>query len=106
LVVFKAQATNKDKSMGLSNIVLHTIALNKLRHHNIEYRSGKVGADEIGLLQISDSLFPTGMYAMSNGLDRYFYNKKVRNASQVCDLIKVFLTQQIGPTDCVNAYSL
>ena len=81
--------------------------MNELDHHNREYRTKNVGADEIGLLQLSDSLFPTGMYTMSNGLETYFYDKKVRNASQVHDLIRVFLTQQIGPTDCValgNSY--
>lgn len=70
-------------------------------------KSEKVSIDEISVLQLSDSLFPTGMYTMSNGLETYFYDKKIRSASQVRDLIKVFLTQQVGPVDCVaigNSY--
>ena len=27
----------------------------------------------VGLLQLSDSFFPSGMYTMSNGLESYFY---------------------------------
>ena len=54
----------------------------------------------IGLLQLSDSFFPSGMYTMSNGLESYFYRKKVRNANQLHELIKVYLEQQIGPADC------
>lgn len=54
----------------------------------------------VGLLQLSDSFFPSGMYTMSNGLESYFYRKKVRNANQLINLIQVFLEQQIGPSDC------
>lgn len=70
-------------------------------------KSEKVSIDEISVLQLSDSLFPTGMYTMSNGLETYFYDKKIRSANQVRDLTKVFLTQQVGPVDCVaigNSY--
>lgn len=54
----------------------------------------------VGLLQLSDSFFPSGMYTMSNGLESYFYRKKVKNANQLINLIQVFLEQQIGPSDC------
>lgn len=37
---------------------------------------------------------------MSNGLESYFYRRKVRNANQLHDLMRVFLEQQIGPSDC------
>ena len=37
---------------------------------------------------------------MSNGLESYFYRKKIRNANQLISLIQVFLEQQIGPSDC------
>ena len=70
-------------------------------------KSEKVSIDEISLLQFSDTFFPTGMYTMSNGLETYFYDKKIRTANQVRDLIKVFLIQHVGPTDCValaNSY--
>lgn len=67
----------------------------------------KVGIGEVSLLQLSDSFFPTGMYTMSNGLETYFYSKKVKGTDQVRHLIKVYLTQQVGPADCValgNSY--
>ena len=31
--------------------------------------------DDVSLLQLSDSFFPTGLYANSNGLELLFYNK-------------------------------
>jgi urease accessory protein len=62
---------------------------------------------EIAMLQISDSFFPTGMYSTSSGLETFFYQKKVRNAAELQQLLKVYLQNQIGPADCValgNAY--
>ncbi|HET7391309.1 MAG TPA: urease accessory UreF family protein, partial [Nitrososphaeraceae archaeon] len=75
--------------------------------HAITTTIEKVGIDEVSLLQLSDSFFPTGMYTMSNGLETYFYSKKVKGTDQVRDLIKVYLIQQVGPADCValgNSY--
>lgn len=62
---------------------------------------------EINMLQISDSIFPTGMYSTSSGLETFFYQKKIRNAEELQQLIKVYLKYQIGPADCValgNSY--
>lgn len=59
------------------------------------------------MLQISDSIFPTGMYSTSSGLETFFYQKKIRNAEELQQLIKVYLKYQIGPADCValgNSY--
>jgi len=56
---------------------------------------------ELGELQLSDSFFPTGIFAASNGLEFLFTEKKIRNASDLAEIIRVNITQQIGPSDCV-----
>ena len=64
--------------------------------------------NEISMLQISDSFFPTGMYSTSSGLEALFYSRrKIVNADDLRELIKVYLECQIGPADCSalgNAY--
>ncbi|HYA83844.1 MAG TPA: urease accessory UreF family protein [Candidatus Bathyarchaeia archaeon] len=64
--------------------------------------------NEISMLQISDSFFPTGMYSTSSGLEALFYSgRKITNADDLRELIKVYLECQIGPADCSalgNAY--
>lgn len=67
----------------------------------------KTSIEEISILQLSDSFFPTGMYATSNGLEALFYSKKIKHANELRDLIKVYVEYQIGPTDCTalgNSY--
>lgn len=63
---------------------------------------------DLGMLQLSDSFFPTGMYTTSSGLEAIFYGgKKKMSADELRDLIKVFIESQIGPADCTalcNAY--
>jgi urease accessory protein len=56
--------------------------------------------EEISILQLSDSFCPTGMYTTSNGLETLFYSKKIKNANELRDLIKVYVQHQIGPADC------
>jgi urease accessory protein len=63
-----------------------------------------VGLAELGILQLSDSFFPTGMYATSNGLEAMYYAKKMRNVQELRSLLEVYIGQQVGPTDC-NAVS-
>lgn len=57
--------------------------------------------EELGVLQLSDSFFPTGIFAGSNGLEYLFSKKKISGVSEITELIKIQITQQIGPTDCV-----
>jgi urease accessory protein len=67
----------------------------------------KITTEEVSILQLSDSFFPTGMYAMSNGLEALFYARKIKHPNELLDIIKVYLEHQIGPTDCAalgNSY--
>ena len=62
---------------------------------------------DISIMQLADSFFPTGLYTTSNGLEYLFHQKEIKNSNDLFNLIKTFITQQIGPTDCValgNAY--
>ena len=56
---------------------------------------------ELGELQLADSFFPTGMFASSNGLEFLFTGKKIQNASDLAEIIRINITQQIGPSDCI-----
>lgn len=53
------------------------------------------------MMQLSDSFFPTGMFAMSHGLETLFYQNKIRNARQLQGLVKSCIKMQIGVADCV-----
>jgi urease accessory protein len=69
--------------------------------------TNEISEYEINMLQLSDSFFPTGMYSTSSGLETFFYQKKIQNAAELQQLLKVYLENQIGPTDCValgNSY--
>ena len=52
-------------------------------------------------MQLSDSFFPTGIYATSNGLEFLFIEKKIHGMEDLIKLIEINITQQIGPSDCV-----
>ena len=63
--------------------------------------------EEISMLQLGDSFFPTGMYTTSSGLETLFYDKRIRSRKEIFEFITVCLTYQIGPADCAalsNAY--
>lgn len=62
---------------------------------------------DINLLQLSDSFFPTGLYSTSSGLETFFYQKRIRTATELKQLLTIYLQNQIGPADCValgNSY--
>lgn len=68
----------------------------------------KISIDELSIMELCDSFFPTGMYTMSNGLEAIFYSdKKINGAKGLRDLIRVYVEHQIGPADCAalgNSY--
>lgn len=57
--------------------------------------------EQLGIMQLSDSFFPSGLYATSNGLEILIHDRKIKNANELRELIKVFQRQQVGPADCV-----
>lgn len=56
---------------------------------------------EISVMQLSDSFFPTGIFATSNGLEFLFLRKKIQGTRDIIHFIKTCMTQQIGPLDCI-----
>lgn len=56
---------------------------------------------DLGMMQISDSFFPTGLYANSNGLESVFQNNKKITHLEVGRIVETQLKQQIGPTDLI-----
>jgi len=63
--------------------------------------STTITVEDLSFLQLSDSFFPTGLYTTSNGLEHLFYDKNRKlSYSEISDFIKVYLVQQVGPTDC------
>lgn len=70
-------------------------------------REGSYLVEEISMLQLGDSFFPTGMYTTSSGLETLFYDKRIRTKEEILEFITVCLKYQIGPADCAalsNAY--
>ena len=63
--------------------------------------------DEVSMLQLGDSFFPTGMYTTSSGLETLFYDGRIKTKQEIIEFITVCLQYQIGPADCAalsNAY--
>jgi len=58
-------------------------------------------SEQLAIMQLSDSFFPSGLYATSNGLEILAHDRKIKNVDELQKLITVFLRQQIGPADCV-----
>ncbi len=56
---------------------------------------------DLGMIQMSDSFFPTGLYANSNGLESIFQNNKKMTHLEIRKIIEIQLKQQTGPTDLV-----
>ncbi len=60
-----------------------------------------VGLEDLGMLQLSDSFFPSGLYTTSSGLEALYYStRKITKTDDLYELIKVYLEHQIGPADC------
>lgn len=56
---------------------------------------------DLGMMQMSDSFFPTGLYANSNGLESIFQNNKKITHLEVAGIIETQIRQQVGPTDLI-----
>jgi len=57
--------------------------------------------EDLAVMQLSDSFFPTGLYATSNGLEFLFSNNEIKGIEDIKNMIKVNIEQQIGPSDCI-----
>lgn len=63
---------------------------------------------DLGLLQLSDSFFPTGLYSTSSGLEALVSEESVSD-ERLYRFIVTQIEQQLGPCDCValmNAINL
>jgi urease accessory protein len=66
-------------------------------------RGRMVGREALlGLMQLSDSFFPTGMYTMSSGLEALFLAGEVTKPRDFERLADSYLRMQVGPADCVG----
>jgi urease accessory protein len=66
----------------------------------------KIDNEDISILQLSDSFFPTGLYATSSGLEALLQEKKL-TSKDISQFISIYLRQIMGPADCIalgNAY--
>ncbi|MGY5141892.1 MAG: urease accessory protein UreF [Nitrosopumilus sp.] len=57
--------------------------------------------EKLSLMQLSDSFFPTGMYAMSNGLEKIFLEKRIKTESEIFEFNKTMIEQQIASSECI-----
>lgn len=51
---------------------------------------------ELGVMQLSDSFFPTGIFATSNRLEFLFRGKKIQGMTDLIEMIKINIIQQMG----------
>ena len=62
-------------------------------------RSSCMGTEFLSMLQLSDSFFPTGAYALSNGLEIIAKKGKI-GVHELQELVQTYIEQVIGPADC------
>lgn len=70
------------------------------------FMSTEIDHEDVSILQMSDSFFPTGLYATSSGLEALSQLKKLKS-KDISQLIAIYLRQVVGPSDCTalgNAY--
>ena len=53
------------------------------------------------MMQLSDSFFPTGLFATSSGLESLFLSGQVSGIRDLIEFGRVSIEQQVGPGDCV-----
>ena len=56
---------------------------------------------DLAMMQLADSLFPSGMFAVSNGIESLFQDGRVGSARELASVIRVAVEQQVGPCDVV-----
>lgn len=66
----------------------------------------EISSEDVNILQMSDSFFPTGLYATSNGLEALSKVKRLKR-KDISQFITINLRQVVGPSECTalgNAY--
>ena len=51
--------------------------------------------EELAVMQLSDSFFPTGLFATSNGLEFLFSKNQIKGVDDLKNMIKITIEQQI-----------
>lgn len=59
--------------------------------------------DVLSMMQLSDSMFPAGTFAMSNGIESMHLAGRIRTVSDLEGLTSTCIEHQVGPLDCVAA---
>ena len=60
-------------------------------------------SDILSMMQLSDSMFPAGTFAMSNGIESMHLEGRIRTVSDLEGLTSTYIKHQVGPFDCVAA---
>ena len=58
---------------------------------------------DLHMMQLADSLFPTGLFSMSGGIETMFRDGAVTSARELRGLLATVVAGQLGPFDCVRA---
>ncbi len=58
-------------------------------------------AQQLVMMQLSDSFFPTGSFTLSHGLESLVQTGKVRSAQDLQSFLQILLRNKVGPTDLV-----
>lgn len=58
-------------------------------------------SEDLHMMQLADSFFPTGLFTASNGLEALFADRKVTGGAELLDYTRIALEYQLGPCDCV-----
>ena len=59
--------------------------------------------DVLSMMQLSDSMFPAGTFALSNGIESMHLAGRIQTASDLEGLTSACIEHQVGPFDCVAA---
>lgn len=57
--------------------------------------------EDLAMMQLADSLFPSGMFSVSNGLESLFQDGRLGSARELASFVRVSIEQQAGPCDAV-----
>lgn len=56
---------------------------------------------DLHMMQLSDSMFPTGLFAASGGIETMFLKKKITTSRELREFLGAVITRQLGPCECV-----